>query len=54
MTVISSEKDAEALHFRLVAEFDTGAERVWQIWADRQQLQQWWGPPTWPATFETY
>jgi uncharacterized protein YndB with AHSA1/START domain len=54
MTVISTEKDTEALHFRLVAEFDAGVERVWQIWADARQLQRWWGPPTWPATFETY
>ena len=54
MTVISTEKDTEALHFRLVAEFDAGVERVWQIWADAGQLQRWWGPPSWPATFETY
>jgi uncharacterized protein YndB with AHSA1/START domain len=54
MAVISTEKDTEALRFRLVAEFDAGVERVWQIWADPAQLQRWWGPPTWPATFETY
>jgi uncharacterized protein YndB with AHSA1/START domain len=54
MAVISTEKDTEALHFKLVAEFDAGVERVWQIWADRTQLQRWWGPPTWPATFGTY
>ncbi|KQO03033.1 MULTISPECIES: SRPBCC family protein [unclassified Arthrobacter] len=54
MAVISTEKDTDALHFRLVAEFDAGTERVWRIWADRTQLQRWWGPPTWPATFETY
>jgi uncharacterized protein YndB with AHSA1/START domain len=54
MTVISTEKDTEALHFRLVAEFDAGVDRVWQIWSDAKQLQRWWGPPTWPATFETY
>lgn len=54
MTVISTEKDAEALQFRLVAEFDAGVERVWRIWADREQLQRWWGPPTWPAMFETH
>ena len=50
MAVISTEKDTDALHFRLVAEFDAGTERVWRIWADRTQLQRWWGPPTWPAT----
>jgi len=32
--------------------FDAGGERVWQIWEDPRQLERWWGPPTWPATFE--
>ncbi|MBG6225118.1 uncharacterized protein YndB with AHSA1/START domain [Arthrobacter sp. CAN_A2] len=54
MTVISTEKDAEALSFRLVTEFYAGIERVWRIWADPRQLERWWGPPTWPATFEAY
>jgi uncharacterized protein YndB with AHSA1/START domain len=54
MAVISTEKDLEALSFRLVAEFDAGVERVWQIWADPKQLERWWGPPTWPATFDAY
>ena len=26
-------------------------DRVWQLWADPRQLERWWGPPTWPATF---
>ena len=52
MTVISSTKNPEALSFTLVAEFDAGVERVWQIWEDPRQLERWWGPPTWPATFE--
>jgi uncharacterized protein YndB with AHSA1/START domain len=24
---------------------------VWQLWADPGQLERWWGPPTYPATF---
>ena len=35
----------------LDAEFDAPAERVWQLWADPRQLERWWGPPTYPATF---
>lgn len=54
MTVISSEKDLEALTLTLVAEFDADAERVWQIWEDPRQLERWWGPPTFPATFERH
>jgi uncharacterized protein YndB with AHSA1/START domain len=52
MTVISSQKNAEALSFTVVAEFDAGVERVWQVWEDPRQLERWWGPPTWPATFD--
>ncbi|GAA5188977.1 SRPBCC domain-containing protein [Arthrobacter gyeryongensis] len=54
MTVISSTKNPEALSLTLVAEFDASAEQVWQIWEDPRQLERWWGPPTWPATFEQY
>ena len=52
MTVISSQKNAETLSFTVVAEFDADVERVWQVWEDPRQLERWWGPPTWPATFD--
>lgn len=52
MTVTSSTQSAKNLSLRITAEFDAGVERVWQIWADPRQLERWWGPPTWPATFE--
>ncbi|WP_291057691.1 SRPBCC domain-containing protein [Herbiconiux sp.] len=51
MTVISSHKDPEALTLTFVAEFEAPVESVWQMWADPRQLERWWGPPTWPATF---
>ena len=51
MTVISTEKNPEALSLTVVAEFDAGVERVWQLWEDPRQLERWWGPPTYPATF---
>jgi uncharacterized protein YndB with AHSA1/START domain len=54
MTVISSQKNAETLSFTVVAEFDAGVERVWQVWEDPRKLERWWGPPTWPATFESH
>ena len=50
MTVISVDRDPVALTLTIVAEFDTTAERVWQVWADPRQLERWWGPPTYPAT----
>jgi uncharacterized protein YndB with AHSA1/START domain len=51
MTVITSVKNLEALSLTFVTEFDAGLEQVWQVWADPRQLERWWGPPTWPATF---
>lgn len=54
MTVMDSTKSTENLTLRITAEFDAGVERVWQIWEDPRQLELWWGPPTWPATFEQF
>ncbi len=54
MTVVSTHKDVEALTLTFVAEFDAGVERVWQVWQDPRQLERWWGPPEWPATFERH
>jgi len=54
MTVVSIEKDFEALTMKLVAEFDASVDRVWQLWKDPRQLERWWGPPTYPATFEKH
>ncbi|MEU4690192.1 SRPBCC domain-containing protein [Actinoplanes sp. NPDC023714] len=54
MPVVSSVKNVEALTMTFVAEFEAAVDRVWQVWADPRKLERWWGPPTWPATFETY
>jgi uncharacterized protein YndB with AHSA1/START domain len=51
MTVTSVRKDANALTLTLTAEFDASPERVWDLWADPRQLERWWGPPSYPATF---
>ncbi|OZC50689.1 MULTISPECIES: SRPBCC family protein [Nocardiaceae] len=54
MSVISTTQNPDRLNFTIVAEFDATVDRVWQIWADPRQLERWWGPPTWPATFDTH
>ncbi|MGO4104745.1 SRPBCC domain-containing protein [Leifsonia sp. YAF41] len=54
MTVLSSEKDLDSLTLTFVAEFNADASRVWQLWEDPRQLERWWGPPTFPATFERH
>jgi uncharacterized protein YndB with AHSA1/START domain/pimeloyl-ACP methyl ester carboxylesterase len=51
MTVTTVRKDPQALTMTIDAEFDAPPERVWQLWADPRQLERWWGPPTYPATF---
>lgn len=51
MTVTAVQKDADALTMTIDTEFDASPERVWQLWADPRQLERWWGPPTYPATF---
>jgi uncharacterized protein YndB with AHSA1/START domain len=51
MPVTAVQKDAQALTMVVTAEFDATPERVWQLWADPRQLERWWGPPTYPATF---
>jgi len=51
MTVTAVRKDPHALSMTLEAEFNASPERVWQLWADPRQLERWWGPPTYPATF---
>jgi uncharacterized protein YndB with AHSA1/START domain len=54
MTVLSLDRDTEALTMTFVTQFDADVERVWQIWADPRQLERWWGPPSYPATFERH
>jgi uncharacterized protein YndB with AHSA1/START domain len=51
MTVTAVRKDPQNLTMTLEAEFDAPPARVWQLWADPRQLERWWGPPAYPATF---
>jgi uncharacterized protein YndB with AHSA1/START domain len=51
MTVISSEKDVANLTLVFVSELDATPERVWELWENPRQLEKWWGPPAYPATF---
>jgi uncharacterized protein YndB with AHSA1/START domain len=51
MTVTDVRKDPENLTMTMTVALDATVERVWQLWADPRQLERWWGPPTYPATF---
>jgi uncharacterized protein YndB with AHSA1/START domain len=54
MSVTSVSKDSDAMTMTVDAEFDASADRIWQLWADPRQLERWWGPPTYPATFTSH
>ncbi|MEW1708802.1 SRPBCC family protein [Microbacterium sp. NPDC089190] len=54
MPVTSVESDTEALTMTLVADFPVGPERVWAAFTDPRQLERFWGPPGWPATFTSF
>jgi uncharacterized protein YndB with AHSA1/START domain len=51
MTVTNVHKDPDALTMTITVELDASVERAWRLWADPRQLERWWGPPTYPATF---
>lgn len=43
--------DAKALTLTIVGEYPVPVERLWDAYADPRQLEKFWGPETWPATF---
>lgn len=43
--------DADNLTMTVVADLAAPIERVWNAYADPEQLGRFWGPPGWPATF---
>ena len=54
MTVITSTSSVEDLSMTMVAEFDAAPERLWNLLEDPRQLERWWGPEPYPATFTRY
>ena len=50
MSVTAVRQDPQALSLTLDAEFDASPERVWKLWSDPRQFEQWWGPPGYPTT----
>jgi uncharacterized protein YndB with AHSA1/START domain len=54
MPVTNVDKNPDTLTMTLTAEIDAPVERAWELWSDPRQLERWWGPPTYPATFVEY
>lgn len=51
MPVTSVEKDLDALTMTIVADFPVPVRRLWDAYADPRQIERFWGPPEFPATF---
>lgn len=51
MPVTSVVKDPEALTMTVVADFAVPVRRLWDAFADPRQIERFWGPVEWPATF---
>ena len=54
MPVTSVTTDPAALSMTVVGDFPVPVERLWSAFADPRQLERFWGPPGYPATFGTY
>jgi uncharacterized protein YndB with AHSA1/START domain len=54
MPVTDVTTDADALTMTLTAEFAAPVERLWTAFTDPRQLERFWGPPGWPATFTAF
>jgi uncharacterized protein YndB with AHSA1/START domain len=51
MIVTNVAKDPQRARMSITSEFDAPVDRAWRLWADPRQLERWWGPPGYPATF---
>jgi uncharacterized protein YndB with AHSA1/START domain len=51
MPITSVEKDLDALTMTVVADFAATRERLWEAYTDPRQIERFWGPVEWPATF---
>jgi uncharacterized protein YndB with AHSA1/START domain len=51
MPVTSVSSDADALTLTVIGDYPVPVERLWNAYEDPRQLERFWGPETWPATF---
>lgn len=54
MPVTDVTTDPEALTMTLTADFAAPVERLWDAFTDPRQLERFWGPPGYPATFTAF
>lgn len=51
MPITAFTTDPEALTTTIVADFTAPVERLWDAYVDPRQIERFWGPPGYPATF---
>ena len=51
MPITSITSDPDSFTMTLIGDYPVPVERLWQAWSDPRQLERFWGPPEWPATF---
>ncbi|MBI1853863.1 MAG: SRPBCC domain-containing protein [Planctomycetes bacterium] len=51
MPLTSVTKDAAKLTLTVVGDYPVPQQRLWDAFADPRQLERFWGPPAYPATF---
>ncbi|WP_420099963.1 SRPBCC family protein [Corynebacterium sp.] len=51
MPVRTVTKNTAESTIEVVADYPVSADRLWNAYADPSQLERFWGPPTYPATF---
>ncbi|GAA2182556.1 hypothetical protein GCM10009785_22310 [Brooklawnia cerclae] len=51
MPITEVRKDPGTLTLTVIAEYPVPVRRVWDAYCDPRQLEKFWGPPEWPATF---
>jgi uncharacterized protein YndB with AHSA1/START domain len=51
MPITSVTSDPGSLTLTVVGDYPVPVERLWEAYADPRQLERFWGPETWPATF---
>ncbi len=54
MPVTEIQKDPSTLTMTVIGQFAAPVERVWAAWTDPRQIERFWGPPEWPATFDRH
>jgi len=54
MPVTDVTTDTDNLTMTVTADLAAPVERVWSVYTDPRQLERFWGPPGWPATFTAW